>query len=51
MPVIITMAGMGSRFTREGYTVPKYKIFARGRTLFDWSMLSLADFFNEHFIF
>jgi NDP-sugar pyrophosphorylase family protein len=51
MAVIITMAGLGSRFTSEGFQVPKYKVIARGRTLFEWSMLSLKDFFSEKFIF
>ena len=40
----ITMAGMGSRFTKAGYNVPKYEIEVRGRPLFDWSMLSLEAF-------
>ncbi|WP_277906385.1 glycosyltransferase family 2 protein [Nitrospirillum amazonense] len=42
--VIITMAGMGQRFRDAGYTVPKYRIEAHGRTLFVWSMLSLRSF-------
>lgn len=40
----ITMAGMGSRFTKAGYDRPKYEIPALGRPLFDWSMLSLKAF-------
>jgi NDP-sugar pyrophosphorylase family protein len=51
MTVIITMAGLGSRFTSEGFEIPKYKITARGRTLFEWSLLSLTDFHSEKFIF
>lgn len=51
MTVLITMAGLGTRFSRAGYTLPKYKIFARGRTLFDWSMLSLSHFFDDQFVF
>ncbi|MEL7346383.1 MAG: glycosyltransferase family 2 protein [Pseudomonadota bacterium] len=49
----ITMAGMGSRFTKAGYTRPKYEIMAHGRALFDWSMLSLAAFRDAgwHFSF
>jgi dTDP-glucose pyrophosphorylase len=39
--VVITMAGRGARFYDAGYTVPKYEIMAHGRSLFDWSMLSL----------
>ena len=51
MTVLITMAGMGSRFTREGYSVPKYKIGVKKRTLFEWSILSLKEFFEQEFVF
>lgn len=51
MTVVITMAGAGSRFSKQGYQVPKYMIRARGRTLFEWSMESLKDFSDHHFIF
>lgn len=44
MTIIITMAGLGSRFREAGYQVPKYKIAARGRSLFEWSMESLMDY-------
>src|SRR5450830_1109345 len=42
--IVITMAGMGSRFTAAGYTMPKYEIMAHGASLFDWSMRSLQHF-------
>jgi dTDP-glucose pyrophosphorylase len=42
--IVITMAGRGSRFYEAGYTVPKYEIMAHGKSLFDWSMLSLRNF-------
>lgn len=42
--VAITMAGMGSRFTKAGYTCPKYEIEVLGRPLFDWSMDALSAF-------
>ena len=45
--VVITMAGRGSRFYEAGYTVPKYEIMAHGRSLFDWSMLSLRNFLTQ----
>lgn len=48
---MITMAGLGSRFRQAGYTLPKYRILARGRTLMDWSLLSMRAFFGERFIF
>lgn len=44
--VAVTMAGLGSRFIKAGYTRPKYEIEVLGRPLFDWSMLSL-DAFRE----
>lgn len=50
MTVLITMAGMGSRFSSAGYTVPKYRIQALGRTLFDWSLRSLLAFRSEPLI-
>lgn len=45
--VIITMAGFGRRFLDAGYTVPKYRVVAHGRTLFAWSMLSLGSFITS----
>ncbi len=44
MQMIITMAGLGTRFRKAGYDCPKYMIEARGKTLFEWSMDSLLDF-------
>lgn len=51
MNIVITMAGLGQRFRAAGYTVPKYQIEVRGKTLFEWSMSSLENFFGEPFIF
>lgn len=42
--VVITMGGLGSRFRRMGYTVPKYMIDAKGKSLFEWSMISLDGY-------
>lgn len=42
--VVITMGGLGSRFRRMGYQVPKYMIRAKGKTLFEWSMISLEGY-------
>lgn len=44
MTIIITMAGLGSRFRKVGYTCPKYMIEAKGKTLFEWSMDSLLEY-------
>lgn len=47
MNMIITMGGLGSRFLKAGYKLPKYMITARGKTLFEWSMDSLLDYNNN----
>lgn len=47
MNVVITMAGLGSRFRKRGYNVPKYMIEAKDKTLFYWSLLSLESFFSD----
>lgn len=54
LDIVITMAGLGSRFREAGYNVPKFMIEAHGKSLFEWSMLSLVDLFPHtecvHFI-
>ena len=44
MEIVITMAGLGSRFRKAGYNMPKFMIEAKGRTLFEWSMESLKGY-------
>lgn len=53
MTIVITMAGLGSRFKKAGYRVPKYMIEAHNKTLFEWSMESLDGFKtpNNDYIF
>jgi hypothetical protein len=53
MSIVITMAGLGSRFRNAGYGLPKYEIEVRGRTLFSWSLHSLVNFIRpeNRFIF
>lgn len=53
MDIVITMAGLGSRFRKAGYNVPKYMIESKGKTLFEWSMLSLKGFsdITDQYIF
>lgn len=51
MDIVITMGGLGSRFRKMGYTIPKYMIEVKGKTLFEWSMTSLegyADSVNQY---
>lgn len=46
MNIVITMAGLGSRFKKAGYKEPKYRIEVCGKSLFEWSMESLVGFNN-----
>ena len=45
------MAGEGRRFKEIGITTPKHIIEVKGKTLFEWAMLSLKNFYDKHFIF
>ena len=53
MNIVITMAGLGSRFTNKGYTVPKFMIKAGDKTLFELSLISLSNLFSytNYFVF
>lgn len=53
LDVVITMGGRGNRFRKAGYDKPKYMIEANGKTLFDWSMISLEGYrqFVSQYIF
>ena len=42
--IVITMGGLGSRFRKMGYTVPKYMIEAKEKTLCEWSLISLEGY-------
>lgn len=44
MDIVITMGGLGSRFQKAGYTIPKYRIEVHGKTLFEWSLISLQGY-------
>lgn len=44
MQIVITMAGLGTRFRKAGYDMPKYEITVHDRPLFAWSMESLKGY-------
>lgn len=46
--IIITMAGLGSRFSKEGYKCPKYEIrLSNGESLFSLSIKSLINLIDK----
>lgn len=50
--IVIPMAGLSSRFFKEGYEQPKYMLLAHGLSLFEHSVKSFEKYFkSEEFIF
>lgn len=50
--IIITMAGLSSRFSNAGYTSPKYALDLFGKTVFDHALSSFERYFSdEKFLF
>lgn len=47
MLLVVTMAGLGTRFRQAGYQEPKYRIRVAGRTLFSWALESLRRFLPD----
>jgi dTDP-glucose pyrophosphorylase len=47
--IVIPMAGLSSRFHKAGYTLPKYMLEARGKTLFEHSLESFSNYFESEF--
>jgi NDP-sugar pyrophosphorylase family protein len=47
--IVIPMAGLSSRFKKEGYKSPKYMLKAKGKTLFHHSVESFNKYFDQEF--
>jgi len=45
------MAGFGSRFRNVGYEGEKFELVFHNRTLFEWALSSLRNFFDKDFVF
>lgn len=49
---VFAMAGLSSRFSRAGYTRPKFELVAHGHTLFEHSVIGFRSYFErERFTF
>lgn len=52
MTIIIPMAGLSSRFLKAGYTLPKYMLYVKDKSLFNMAVSSFKEYFDTcHFIF
>lgn len=50
--IVISMAGLSSRFFKEGYELPKHQLPLFDRTVFQWVMKSFQLYFEtDHFVF
>lgn len=50
--IVIPMAGLSSRFFKEGYDLPKHQLPLFNKTVFQWVMNSFHAYFkSDHFIF
>lgn len=46
MTIIIPMAGLSSRFTKAGYTLPKYMLYVKDKSLFNLAVSSFENYFE-----
>ncbi len=44
--IIIPMAGLSSRFTKAGYTLPKYMLYIKDKSLFNFAVSSFKKYFK-----
>lgn len=52
MTIIIPMAGLSSRFSKAGYTLPKYMLYAKDKSLFNLAISSFEKYYkNCKFVF
>lgn len=47
MTIIIPMAGLSSRFTKAGYTLPKYMLYIKDKSLFNLAISSFKNYFQS----
>lgn len=46
MTIVIPMAGLSSRFSKAGYTLPKYMLYIKNKTLFNLAVRSFDKYFK-----
>lgn len=52
MTIVIPMAGLSSRFTKAGYTLPKYMLYVKNKSLFRLAVESFEKYFETvRFVF
>jgi hypothetical protein len=46
MTIVFSMAGLSSRFTKEGYNLPKYMLYIGNKSLFNLSVSGFCNYFK-----
>lgn len=46
MTIVIPMAGLSSRFSKAGYTLPKYMLYVKDKSLFNLAVSSFEKYFK-----
>ena len=49
--LVLPMLGLGSRFAKEGYSLPKYLLPLCGRPILYWTLYSFRKCFDWHLVF
>jgi hypothetical protein len=47
MTIVISMAGLSQRFINEGFTLPKYMLYVKNKSLFNLSISTFSNYFTE----
>lgn len=47
MTIVIPMAGLSSRFSKAGYTLPKYMLYVKDKSLFNLAVSSFEKYFKS----
>lgn len=52
MTIVFSMAGLSQRFIKEGFTLPKYMLYAANKSLFNLAVSSFSNYFKTcNFLF
>ena len=48
MTIVIPMAGLSERFIKDGFTLPKYMLYVKNKSLFNLALYSFSNYFTKY---
>ena len=48
MTIVIPMAGLSERFIKDGFTLPKYMLYVKNKSIFNLAISSFSNYFNQY---